>query len=100
MHSPTLQDVVQWKANVWQDLDPEIIPRGFLKCSISNALDGSQNDEIWNNLAAPTDDPDGESVEESNDTYHHDQDHGLDQQAIEALFESDSDTEFEGFEPD
>lgn len=60
----------------------------------------SQNDELWNNLVAPTDDADGESVDESNDAYHHDQDHGLDQQEIQALFESDSNTEFESFEPD
>lgn len=42
----------------------------------------SQDDELWNNLAAPTDDADGESVDETNDAYHHDQDHGLDQQEI------------------
>lgn len=42
---------------------------------------------------------DGESVNKSdNDAYQHDQDHGFDQQAIEALLESDNDTEFEGFE--
>lgn len=62
-------------------------------------ISNEQDDELWNHLAATMDTADGESVDErDNAAYHHDQDHGFNQQAIEALFESDSDTEFEGFE--
>uniref|UniRef100_K7FXD4 HTH CENPB-type domain-containing protein n=1 Tax=Pelodiscus sinensis TaxID=13735 RepID=K7FXD4_PELSI len=47
MRTPTLQDVIQWIADVWVELDPAIIRKEFLKCSISNAMDGSKDDALW-----------------------------------------------------
>uniref|UniRef100_K7GC97 HTH CENPB-type domain-containing protein n=1 Tax=Pelodiscus sinensis TaxID=13735 RepID=K7GC97_PELSI len=46
MRTPTLQDVTQWIADVWVEL-PAIIRKGFLKCSISNAMEGSKDDALW-----------------------------------------------------
>uniref|UniRef100_K7GH49 HTH CENPB-type domain-containing protein n=1 Tax=Pelodiscus sinensis TaxID=13735 RepID=K7GH49_PELSI len=47
MRTPTLQDVTQWIADVWLELDLTMIRKGFLKCSISNAKDGSEDDALW-----------------------------------------------------
>uniref|UniRef100_K7GCQ4 HTH CENPB-type domain-containing protein n=1 Tax=Pelodiscus sinensis TaxID=13735 RepID=K7GCQ4_PELSI len=47
MKTPTLQDLTQWIADVWVELDPAIIRKGFLKCSIFNAMDGSEDDSLW-----------------------------------------------------
>uniref|UniRef100_K7FJ94 HTH CENPB-type domain-containing protein n=1 Tax=Pelodiscus sinensis TaxID=13735 RepID=K7FJ94_PELSI len=41
MRTLTLQDVTQ------VELVPTIIRKGFLKCSISNAMDGSEDDALW-----------------------------------------------------
>ena len=48
MHTPTLLDVTEWIVKVWQELDPAIIQKGFLKCCAANAMDGSQDDVLWN----------------------------------------------------
>uniref|UniRef100_K7GHM1 Uncharacterized protein n=1 Tax=Pelodiscus sinensis TaxID=13735 RepID=K7GHM1_PELSI len=47
MRTLTLQDVTQWIADVWVELDPSIIRKGFLKCSISYTMDGSEDDALW-----------------------------------------------------
>uniref|UniRef100_K7FMC7 HTH CENPB-type domain-containing protein n=1 Tax=Pelodiscus sinensis TaxID=13735 RepID=K7FMC7_PELSI len=47
MRIPTLQDVTLWIADVWLELYPAMIRKGFLKCSISNAVDGSEDDALW-----------------------------------------------------
>ena len=44
---PTPLEVVRWVLSVWNDLDPAIIKKGFLKCCISNNLDGLQDDILW-----------------------------------------------------
>uniref|UniRef100_K7FIA3 HTH CENPB-type domain-containing protein n=1 Tax=Pelodiscus sinensis TaxID=13735 RepID=K7FIA3_PELSI len=37
----------QWIADVWVELDSAIIRKEFLKCSISNVMDGSEDDVLW-----------------------------------------------------
>uniref|UniRef100_K7GJK9 HTH CENPB-type domain-containing protein n=1 Tax=Pelodiscus sinensis TaxID=13735 RepID=K7GJK9_PELSI len=71
MRTPTLQDVTQWIADVWAELDPAIIRKGFLKCRISNAMDGSEDDAL---LMDPSDDESSEGelpvCEDDNDLYY------------------------------
>ncbi len=43
MHARTLFDVAQWIVDVWKDLNPSLICKGFQKCCISNNLDR----KIW-----------------------------------------------------
>ena len=40
--------ITKWVANAWQLIkeDKRLIKRSFLKCGISNALDGSENDLV------------------------------------------------------
>ena len=44
---PTLLEVVYRVLSVWNELDPAIIKKGFLKCCITNNLDGLQDDILW-----------------------------------------------------
>ena len=44
MRAPTL-DITSWIDEAWRELNPKIIKTGFLKCSISNAMDGSEDCE-------------------------------------------------------
>ena len=32
----------------WQCISPEVIVKGFKKCCISNAMDGTDDDMLWN----------------------------------------------------
>ena len=50
MRKPTLLDVCTWVNDAWEELDPAIIVKTFKKCSISNALDGTEDDILWEDL--------------------------------------------------
>ncbi|CAG8814252.1 12319_t:CDS:2 [Gigaspora margarita] len=42
-----LRTVCEWVLAAWAEINPEIIRRAFRKCSISNAMDGSEDNEIY-----------------------------------------------------
>ncbi|CAG8798976.1 17847_t:CDS:2 [Cetraspora pellucida] len=44
-----LHIVCEWVLITWAEIDPEIIRHAFCKCSISNAINGSENSEIYHN---------------------------------------------------
>jgi hypothetical protein len=37
-----------WIIREWQSISPEVTVKGFLKCCISSAVDGTDNDMLWN----------------------------------------------------
>jgi hypothetical protein len=37
-----------WIIMAWQCISPEVIVKGFKKCCISNAMDGTYDDMLWN----------------------------------------------------
>jgi hypothetical protein len=39
--------VVGWISKDWKDVPVNIIPKSFLKCGLSNAEDGKQDDILW-----------------------------------------------------
>ena len=47
MRSPTMPEVCQWVINSWNQLKVEAIVKAFKKCGISNALDGTEDEELW-----------------------------------------------------
>jgi hypothetical protein len=40
-------EVARWVSDAWRAIPESIIVRSFKKCCISNALDGSENDILW-----------------------------------------------------
>jgi hypothetical protein len=44
--APPIEEVLTWVQQAWNELVPELIRKSFLACGISNALDGSENDQI------------------------------------------------------
>ena len=60
------------------DIPAEMIAAAFLKCGITNSLDGSEDDVVY------------ESTEDANEL-------NLDDSFVRELFASDSESEFEGF---
>lgn len=76
---PSEELICSWIAQAWQSIPEEMIVRSFLKCGISNNLDGTEDETTY-------EESDDESAE------------GLDDSFVRALFESDSESEFEGFE--
>jgi hypothetical protein len=40
-----------WIIIAWQCTSPEVIPKGFKECCISNAVGGTEDDVMWNDSA-------------------------------------------------
>ena len=73
---PSEELICSWISEAWHEIPREMIAASFLKCGITNNLDGS--DYL---VYEPSEDGAAE----------------LDDSAISELFESDSESEFEGF---
>ena len=73
---PSEELICSWVSQVWKDIPAEMITTSFLKCGITNNLDGTQDGLVYNS----TEDTDG-----------------LDDSFIENLFASHSESDFEGF---
>ena len=46
LKQPTKQHVINWVTKAWEELPEDILKRSFLKCGMSNELDGSQDNTI------------------------------------------------------
>ena len=68
--------ICSWISQAWNAIPSEMIAASSLRCGITNNLDGSEDELVYN------------STENT---------HELDDSSIENLFESDSESEFEGF---
>lgn len=47
MKRPPLPTVVSWVKTAWDRIPADMVQRSFLKCCISNNLDGSEDDALW-----------------------------------------------------
>jgi hypothetical protein len=45
-----ISDVCGWVIRAWENISNDIIIRSFKKCSISNALDGSEDDAVYEEI--------------------------------------------------
>ena len=74
----------------WQELSKEMVERSFKKCGISNALDGTEDDLVWE------EEEDSSQVEEEPDCDVYD-DRITPEQWQELFGESDDEEQFHGF---
>ena len=44
---PTRNLVLRWLHEAWQEIPAEMAMKSFKTCGISNALDGTENDELY-----------------------------------------------------
>ena len=47
LRAASLVTVCQWVKESWQELSKEMVERSFKKCGISNTLDGTEDDLVW-----------------------------------------------------
>ena len=50
LKQPTRQDAINWVSKAWDSIKQETITNSFLICGISNALDGSTDDHVSDDL--------------------------------------------------
>ena len=51
-------EVARWVSAAWETIPESIIVRSFKKCCISNVLDGSEDDILWEDDGEDKDDSD------------------------------------------
>ena len=44
---PDIEVVCAWVKNAWDDIPADMVKQAFLKCGISNSMDGSQDDAVY-----------------------------------------------------
>ena len=96
---PPLPTVVSWVKKAWEDIPEAMIKKSFLKCCISNKMDGSEDDILWQDVEESDRETDEEDEDEERDIIGWDDDR-LEYTAAEwtELFgESDAEEEFDGF---
>ena len=99
----SLELICAWIKKAWDSVDMNVIQRGFKKCCISNAMDGSEDDVLWEEEVREKDDARNEEEDEGdeddivNDAMYEEEDKEEDQNIPAVLLESDSDSEFDGF---
>ena len=107
---PELPLICEWILTAWQELDPAIIVRAFKKCCISNAMDGTEDDILFEDVVqqnAPTaaapdaeSDDDDDDDDDYDDLFYADVECPWSRETILDVLDSDTDTEdFDGFDP-
>ena len=85
-----LSTVCSWVIESWKELSQDMVSRSFKKCGISNAIDETEDEILWDH----EEDNEEEEMEEDCDIY----DDKLTEDQWHDLFgESDEEEEFEGF---
>ena len=67
MRKVDLPMICGWIVKVWEKIPAEIIKRAFLKCCISNNMDGTEDNIIWEEEAANDGDSDGDLLYHDSD---------------------------------
>jgi len=98
--APDMPTIARWVRDVWNELDSGRIVKSFLKCCISNALDGTDDDILWEDDTPfeQLSDEDEDDVEHEDDWYLYDGEGISDEQITKLFMDSDSESEFLGFD--
>lgn len=95
---PELTTVCQWVVDSWNEIPSDMVMRSFLKCGISNSLDGMQDDELFSEFIGDHQ----ESACESEDLTTSEYDAGIyddcvSESQFNQLFGESDDEDFDGF---
>ena len=95
---PDITLYCQWVKKAWDDIPAEMVKKSFLKCGISNAMDGSEDDAIFEESEKAAVE-DGSEDDDGNDNtdYYDDFQPTEEVKVMNDIFNADSDSEFQGF---
>ena len=90
---PSLSTVCEWVVKSWSETPAEMVAQSFLKCGISNSMDGTDDDILFEDFSSEK--CDAESCDSDGSFVYGD---GLSDKQISELFRSDDEeSDFEGF---
>ena len=55
--APSKEVVLQWIDRAWREIPVDLITRSFKSCGINNALDGTEDDAVWDDEEEETEEP-------------------------------------------
>ena len=95
-----LDVICNWIRQAWEEIPEQLIKKSFLKCSITNSMDGTEDDILWQDDENATDDE--HLPEDDSELLYADENEvavaEIDEASYMELFgESDVESEFEGF---
>lgn len=93
--------ICNWIKEAWEEIPEELVKKSFLKCSITNSLDGTEDDILWQEDEDVAD-SDKQLPEDDSELLYADQNEmaaaELDEATYRELFgESDDENYFDGF---
>ena len=50
MRKASVQEVLDWIDKSWEEIDESVVRKSFKKCEISNNMDGTEDDILWNSF--------------------------------------------------
>ena len=62
---PLLSTVCERVVEAWNTIPAEMVMKSFLKCGISNSLDGSEDDALFDEYVLSTDSPCNQTQDDS-----------------------------------
>ena len=68
LKQPTRQNVIDWVAEAWRKISPELLVKSLLVCGISNALDGSEDDLLSDDLPRLNEEDEGGNESDEEDS--------------------------------
>lgn len=90
LKKPDIAVIALWVKKAWDAVSPEIVIKSFKKCCISNELDGTEDDAIF-------DESDSEMPDTDSDTDVYNDAPMTEREFYELFGHSDSESDFEGF---
>ena len=58
--APSKELVLQWIHKAWQEIPADLVANSFKSCGISNALDSTEDEAVWEEEGAGADEADDE----------------------------------------
>ena len=56
--APSKELVLQWIHKAWQEIPADLVANSFKSCGISNAMDGTEDEAVWEEEGAGADEAD------------------------------------------
>ena len=97
---PDITLCCQWVKQASDDIPAQMAKKSFLMCGISNAMDGSEDDAIFEESEKVAEEDDSEEDDGNDNTDYYDDDFQPMEEEVKVMddiFNADRNSEFEGF---
>ena len=62
--APSKEVVLRWIDRAWNEIPVELITKSFKSCGITNALDGTEDEAVWEEEREEAEDPEDDAIDE------------------------------------